>query len=248
MWLFYLYVFALGLIIGSFINVCALRYDTKEDAIHGRSHCPQCNHTLRYYDLIPLFSWIFLKGKCRYCKAKISIRYPLIELITAIVFVLIFNKFLISYQTIIYLIIATTLIYAALVDMQIMIIPDRTHIILVICAIILILFNNTTLFDKLIGALIVSIPLLIIAYITKGMGYGDVKLMASAGLILGVKGIILSIIIGSILGSIYGIIQMRTNDANSKTEMPLGPHLIIAIIFTMLYGNTIINWYIQTFF
>jgi len=207
-----------------------------------------CNHQLEPLDLIPIFSWLFLAGKCRYCKAKISFRYPLIEAITGLVFVFIFYKFQWTIYTPVYLLASCFLIVAAVIDIDIMIIPDRTHIILIICSFIIAYFFPENIFSMLIGSICISIPLFVIAYLTKGIGYGDVKLMFSAGLLFGYKAIIFIFVIGTILASIYAIYQMRIKKANGKSEMSLGPHLILAIYLYLGFGNNLINWYLTSFF
>lgn len=248
MLIFYLYTFILGLVFGSFINVCALRYNSDTKATKGRSKCPNCDHTLAWYDLIPLFSYISTGGKCRYCHNKISSRYPIVELLFAVVYTLVFYVYGLTLTTLIYLVVVSVLLYAALVDLETMFIPDRTHVILILCGIALIIIDPSTLTSSLIGAVIVSIPLFILAYITKGMGYGDVKLMASAGLVIGYANIIFAMALGAIIGAIIGIYKMRVESASGKTEMALGPSLIAAIIIAILCGNQLITWYLTTFF
>lgn len=243
-----IYSVILGLVIGSFLNVCILRYQTQEPISKGRSHCPKCNHTLSWYELIPLFSWIGLRGKCKHCHKPISIQYPIVEALTAITYLILYLTFGITLDTLIYFIFASVLIYAAVIDLQTMIIPDRTHLICILCGIFLLILHPSSLNDKLIGAVIISIPLFIIAYLTKGMGYGDVKLMGAAGFVLGWQNILLAMMIGSITASIFGIISTRVNKTSLKSEMPLGPHLIFAILFCLIYGQALISWYLTSFF
>ncbi|MEG0240076.1 prepilin peptidase [Anaerorhabdus sp.] len=243
-----IYSIILGLVIGSFLNVCILRYQSHEPISKGRSHCPKCNHTLSWYELIPLFSWIGLKGKCKHCHQPISIQYPIVESLTAICFLILYLKFGITLDTLIYFIFASVLIYAAVIDLQTMIIPDRTHILCLLCGVLLLILHPSQLTDRLIGAVVVCIPLLIIAYLTKGMGYGDVKLMGAAGFVLGWQNILLSMMIASITASIVGIISTRMKKTSLKSEMPLGPHLIFAILFCLVYGQSLINWYLSSFF
>lgn len=243
-----IYSIILGLVIGSFLNVCILRYQSHEPISKGRSHCPKCNHTLSWYELIPLFSWIGLKGKCKHCHQPISIQYPIVESLTAICFLFLYLKFGITLDTLIYFIFASVLIYAAVIDLQTMIIPDRTHILCLLCGVLLLILHPSQLTDRLIGAVVVCIPLLIIAYLTKGMGYGDVKLMGAAGFVLGWQNILLSMMIASITASIVGIISTRMKKTSLKSEMPLGPHLIFAILFCLVYGQSLINWYLSSFF
>lgn len=244
----YIYLFIIGIVLGSFLNVCIIRYQNKESIVKGRSHCMNCNHQLGPLDLIPLFSWIFLRGKCKYCKFPISKRYPIVEALTGFIFILIFYKFQFTIYTPVYIFASLFLIVAAFIDIDIMIIPDRTHFILVICAFIIAYYYPENISSMLIGSICVSIPLFVVAYITKGIGYGDVKLMLSAGLLFGYQAIIFIFITGSILASLYGIYQLRFKEANGRSEMSLGPHLILGIYLYMLFGQTLINWYLSSFF
>ena len=248
MYIIYLFLFLLGIVFGSFLNVCIIRYQNKESITRGRSHCMTCRHQLGPLDMVPLFSWIFLRGKCRYCKAPISPRYPIVEALTGLAFMLIFYKYQFTIYTPVYIVASLFLIVAAFIDIDIMIIPDRTHVALIICALIITYFHPENINSQLIGAICVSLPLLAVAYITKGIGYGDVKLMFSAGLLFGYKAIIFIFVVGAILGSIYGIYQMRVKKIDGKSEMSLGPHLILAIYIYIAIGNQLINWYLGSFF
>jgi leader peptidase (prepilin peptidase)/N-methyltransferase len=242
------YIFIFGTVVGSFLNVCIIRYQNKEPIATGRSHCMTCHHQLAWYDMFPVFSWIFLKGKCRYCGAKISARYPIVEALTGALFVLAAVQTGIKWELLIYFLFVSTCIYAGFVDLDSMIIPDRTHFILIACGLLLLWLNPGSLNDRLIGAVCISVPLLIIAVITKGMGIGDVKLMASAGFVLGWKPIILAMVIGSVLGSVFGLIQMKKKELTGKSEMPLGPWLSVGCVFALLYGQPLIDWYLTSFF
>lgn len=247
MFIIYLAIFIIGIVFGSFLNVCIIRYQNKESIIKGRSHCMSCNHKLQPLDLIPLFSWIFLGGKCRYCKAPISKRYPIVEALTGLIFILIFYKYQFTIYTPVYMFASLFLIVAAFIDIDIMIIPDRTHIVLILCAFVIAYFYPDKIKSMLIGAVCVSVPLFIVAYITKGIGYGDVKLMFSAGLLFGYQAIIFIFIIGAVIASLFGIYQMRFKGAEGNSEMSLGPHLILGIYIYMLIGQPMINWYLSSF-
>ena len=244
----YLYVFVLGTVIGSFLNVCIIRYQNGEPIARGRSHCMSCHHQLAWYDLVPVFSWLFLKGRCRYCGKPISARYPLVEALTGILYVLVLNRFGFTWDTLIYFVLVSVCVYAGFVDYDSMIIPDRTHILFVICGVLLLLLHPGLMKDRLIGAAVVSLPMLAVAYFTKGMGYGDVKLLAAAGFVLGWKSILFVLALGSVLASIVALSQMKRKNLTGKSEMPLGPYLVIAIVFVLLYGDPIIQWYVTSFF
>lgn len=243
-----LIIFVFGLIIGSFLNVCIYRYQSQESIAKGRSHCQNCDHSLSWYELIPVFSWIFLGGKCKSCKQPISIRYPLVECLTGFIFVSVFLTFGFTLDTLVYFLFVSILIMAGFIDYDSMIIPDRTHIICILCGILLLILHPDQLTNKLIGLVVVSVPLFLIAYFTKGMGYGDVKLMASCGFVLGWQNILFAFLLGSVIASIYGIITSRINKTSLKSEIPFGPHLVISILFCLFFGNPLITWYLTSFF
>lgn len=248
MYLINSYLLLLGLVIGSFLNAAIYRYQHQEKLTKGRSHCPHCQHDLAAKDLIPVFSFIFLNGKCRYCHQKISWRYPLVEILTGFLFLLTFNKFNFTIEFVLMLVFISTCIYAAFIDFDSMIIPDRTHLIFIAIGLVLLYLDPSQLMNRLLGAIVISLPLGIIAYLTKGIGYGDVKLMASAGFVLMMPLTLVATFIGIILGGIIALGLMKFNHQDKKSAMPLGPTLIIGIIVSIFYGQQIITWYIQTFF
>lgn len=240
-----LYIFLLGLVFGSFYNVCIYRIQSEESIVKGRSHCQSCQHELSFLDLVPVFSYLFLKGRCRYCHQKISLRYPMIELLTAILFVAVFTTFGITWDTLIYLIMISVLIMLSFVDFDTMLIRDRFILLLLGCGIALIALHPEQLYDSLIGSLIISVPLFILAYLTHGIGYGDVKLMAVSGLILGWQNIILAMILGAVFASLVALPQMLMGKKSGKDEMPLGPYLALGIVVSLFFGSSLIQWYLN---
>ena len=238
------YVFVLGLAIGSFLNVLIYRLPRKIQTVKGSSFCPSCEHSLNWTDLIPVFSFLFLRGKCRYCKGKISIRYPIIELLNALCYMAAFLVFGLSVKTVALSIVSSCLITLAMIDFDFKIIPDRFNIIIAVCGLVLLIFlRDLVWYDRLIGFFAVSVPLLIAAIITGGMGEGDIKLFAACGLVLGWKSVLLSLLISSIIAAIVGIILIKTKKANRKTEIPFGPYIAAAVLISMLIGDRIINTY-----
>ena len=143
-----LIIFVFGLIIGSFLNVCIYRYQSQESIAKGRSHCQNCDHSLSWYELIPIFSWIFLGGKCKSCKQPISIRYPLVECLTGFIFTGVFLTFGFTLDTLVYFLFVSILIMAGFIDYDSMIIPDRTHIICILCGILLLILHPEQLTNK----------------------------------------------------------------------------------------------------
>jgi len=240
------YVVLIGLIIGSYLNVLIYRIPLNIPTSKGFSFCPSCNHRLMWFDLFPLFSYIFLGGKCRYCKEKISFRYPAIEALNAICYFVIYLKFGFNYSTLIYFVVFSSLIVLALIDFDHKIIPDRFHIIIGVCAIALIFAaKDLTILERVIGFFAISVPVYIIALLTDGMGEGDVKLFAVCGLMLGWKLILLTMLIASILAAAYGLILMLAKKAKGKSEIPFGPFIAFAVMICIFAGNDIINLYLS---
>ena len=263
---FYIFVFIFGVIIGSFLNVCILRIPLKETIVTERSHCMKCGHTLAWYDLFPLFSYLFLGGKCRYCKAKISAQYPIVEFLNGLFAVLCFMfgdfwphqilmvidmpKFLFGLGVMLLsAILCSILIVISVIDWRTFEIPIGTNIAILVLGIIrlvgsLIIYGTDgDWLELIIGFFVVSIPLAIIYYASKGraMGGGDVKLMAVAGLFLGWKLALVALIAGCLYGSVIHIIRMKVSGQGKQLAM--GPYLSAGIVTALWVGKYIIEWY-----
>jgi leader peptidase (prepilin peptidase)/N-methyltransferase len=246
--LFYIFIFILGLCIGSFLNCFIYRLEEKK-SLKGRSFCPHCKHILSWQDLFPVFSFLFLGGKCKYCKKKISIQYPLVEIITGILFVLIFNpqNILLS---IFYCIISCFLIIIFIYDLKHYIIPDKV----LFSAIAIVLIYNLippydwhNILSIILGAAAASGFFLVIFLISKGewMGFGDVKLAVLMGLLLGLENVLLALFLAFFFGAIIGVILMVFKKKGLKSEIPFGPFLITGTFIAMLWGEKIISWYLN---
>ncbi|MFC1652076.1 prepilin peptidase, partial [Patescibacteria group bacterium] len=197
--------FVLGLIVGSFLNVVIFRFKKKESIVKKRSHCPNCKKKLRVWDLFPVLSFLFLKGKCRYCKKPISIQYPLVELATAILFAALYWKFDLNIILLYFLVVSCSLILIFVIDLKHFIVPDR----LIIPGIFLAFFVSYLILDFTLvslglGVLIGGGFFLILVLVSKGkaMGMGDVKLGILAGLIIGFPQIILTLFFAFVFGGI----------------------------------------------
>ena len=237
--------FLLGIVIGSFLNVCIYRIPNKEDIVFTRSHCMSCGHELQWYELVPLLSFLCLRGKCKKCHTKLSIQYPLIEALNGVLYVVIFliNGF--NVDSLLYCGLTSALIVLSVIDFRTYEIPIGINIFILIVGLIHLGFHYTDWVTYVIGFFAVSIPILIIILAThgKGMGGGDMKLMAVAGLLLGWKSIILAFLLGCIIGSIIHIVRMKVTKADHV--LALGPYLAVGIFISMLWGSNIINWYIN---
>ncbi len=236
-----------GIIIGSFLNVCIYRIPKNESIVTDRSHCMTCGHKLKWYDLVPLVSYLTLGGKCRYCKTKISKQYPVIEFTNGVLYgiLVVVNGFNIS--TILFCLCSSALLALSVIDWRTFEIPIAFNIFIGILGIIRLLTDLEHWYVYIIGFLAVSGFLYLLFLITKGRGIGggDIKLMAAAGLLIGWKNIILALGIGCVLGSIIHIILMKVQ--NKERVLAFGPYLSLGIYIAMLYGNQIIEWYINTF-
>lgn len=250
------FIFLLGIVIGSFLNVCIYRIPKEESIAAGGSACQSCGTKLTAIDLIPVVSYFVLRGKCRKCKAKISPQYPIIEIITGIIYLLLYLKFGLSWLLPIYMGLTALLIVITLIDFRHMIIPNGLVIAgLVIGAAQLAASIFTTgIFESwsvyAIGFFAGGLPLFLIAglctYILKkdAIGGGDIKLMAMAGLILGWKLIIPAYFIGIVVGAVISIVLLASGKKKRGDEIPFGPFLCFGIAVSMFFGSEIIKWYI----
>lgn len=249
--------FIMGVVFGSFYNVCIFRIPEKLSIINPPSHCYNCNSRLKPLDLIPILSWIMLKGRCRYCGEKISYRYALIEFLTGILFLLVFNKYGYNIQTIYYLIFISMLIIITFIDIDHYIIPDCLIIFGSIVAILAnILGQGIGIKNSLSGALICGGSMLIltslIEFIVKKevMGGGDIKLFAMMGLFLGIRGGLLTMLLSIYVGAFYGIIVIvnsRLKKQEYNSMIPYGPFISIGALIVVLCGTNIISWYTGLF-
>jgi len=239
-------VFIYGIVIGSFLNVCIYRIPKRENIAIVRSHCMTCNHQLKWYDNIPLFSWlILLRGRCRYCKAPISPQYPIIEASNGVLWLLVSFVKGISVDSLLYALLFSALLTLSVIDFRTYEIPAGINIFILTLGLIMTVLHYTEWLDHVIGFLAVSIPLYIIILVTdgRGIGGGDMKLMATAGLILGWKLIVLAFALGCIIGAPIHLIRMKVSGADRVLAM--GPYLSIGIFVAALWGNNLISWYLQ---
>lgn len=240
-------IFTLGAIFGSFLNVVIYRLPRHESIVHGSSHCTNCQTPIKAYDLIPIISYLILGGKCRKCHHPISLRYPLIELLTAVCFYLMYQTFGLDFNLAIGLILTTILIIITMIDIDTMDIYDRFHIMILGLAITYLFITPVPMIEHVIGFFIISIPLYVIAYLTGGIGGGDIKLMAVSGLLLGYKATLVAFFIAVVLGGIVAMGLLVTKQKERGSQMAFGPFLCLGIYFAYLYGNQVFNWYLTLF-
>ncbi len=245
--LFSIILFLYGITIGSFLNVCICRLPKKENIVTTRSHCTSCGYQLKWYDLIPLFSWVALGGRCRKCKARISVQYPVIEALNGVLWLTIFFVYGISIETALYCVMASALLALSVIDFRTYEIPFGFNLMIAALGLIRVLTDLPNWTAYVIGFFAVSVPLYLLYFVTKGRGIGggDIKLMAAAGLLLGWK--LAAFLIGCVLGSVIHVIRMRVADAKgSKAEhvLAMGPYLSAGIFIAALWGDRIVTWYL----
>lgn len=242
-------IFLLGLLIGSFLNVCIYRIPLKEDIAVERSHCMKCGHVLQWYELIPLFSWIIQGGKCRACKAKISIQYPIVELGNALAWMAIVLMHGYRWETILYCLCASCMIVIAVIDERTKEINLGLNIFIAVLGAVRLFLDLSNWPLYLIGMAAISVPFLIIVLVSKerAMGLGDVYLMAGIGLLVGWKQVLFATAIGCILGSIIHLIRMAVSK-KKEHQLAFGPYLCLGTYIILLFGQIIVDWYTKTFF
>lgn len=242
-------IFLLGLCTGSFLNVVIYRLPRGESITLDRSHCPSCGKQLSWYDLIPVFSYLILLGKCRACHSRISLRYPLVELLTGIIFAVLFLYFGINAVLLKYLFLSALLVAVTFIDIEHYIIPNPLVITGLVGGVILnVAARDVGAVSALIGILVTSGFLLLIALVSKGgMGGGDIKLAAVTGLFLGWPHAPLGLFLGACVGGLLAIILLLFGLRGRKDPLPFGPFIAIGTFIAFLYGAEIINWYLQYF-
>lgn len=244
----YLIIFVAGLIIGSFLNVCIYRIPKGEDIVFGRSRCRTCGETLRWYELIPVISFLCQRGKCRHCKEKIPVQYPLVELANGLIYVWVVAVCGWTWDSLLFCICSSTLLVVGIIDERTFEIPLGCNILIGVLGGVHLLLDLTHWQDYVIGMCIVS-GLFLITYILtrkKGIGGGDIKLMAAAGLLLGWQKILLALFIGSVAGMVIHLTLMKI-EGKSKV-LAFGPYLAAGIFAAMLYGDAILTWYLNFYF
>jgi leader peptidase (prepilin peptidase) / N-methyltransferase len=244
-------VFFFGLCIGSFLNCFIYRLEKGESVLKGRSYCPRCQHTLAWYDLVPVASVIFLKGACRYCHKKISLQYPLVELLAGLVFVCIFLQVgLVNIPYLIFLLLISCFFIVIFVyDLMHYIIPDSVLFpALAITFLYQLITNSHVLFfNSLWAGLSASAIFLLLFVVSRGtwMGFGDVKLALLLGLLLGFPDIIIGFFLSFLIGAVIGMVLMLFKKKGLKSEIPFAPFLIVGTFIALFFGHSIIQWYLR---
>lgn len=240
-----------GAMVGSFLNVCIHRLPKEESIVRPGSHCPKCKTPIRFYDNIPLLSYLLLGGKCRHCKAPISIQYPIVEAITALSSFFLFITFGVSLSFFYYFSFVAALIAITVIDLYHQIIPDVISLPGIVIGLLgSLVIPQITFWSSLIGVLSGGGSLFLVATVyqwlfkREGMGGGDVKLLAMIGAFLGWKAVILTIFLSSFIGSIIGITVMLIKGKDFKYAIPFGPFLALGAVISLFLGENLISWYL----
>lgn len=241
----YLIIFIYGILIGSFLNVCIYRIPRKENIITTKSHCMSCGYVLKWYDLFPVFSYLFLGGKCRRCGTKLSLQYPTMELINGLCYVLIFYIHGFTLESVLFALGTSALLVLSVIDFRTYEIPVGINIFILILGLLRVALDYRHMIDYILGFVSISGFLLLLFLVTKGRGIGggDIKLMAAVGLLLGLKLTILAFILGCVLGSVLHLLRMKIKGADSL--LAFGPYLSLGIFISIVFGNQMITWYLN---
>ncbi|MET3193830.1 A24 family peptidase [Bacillus sp. OAE603] len=245
--LIYFCFFILGLVFGSFFNVVGLRVPLKKSIFWPRSACSNCGHTLHSIELIPIFSYVLQKGKCRNCGAHISILYPLIELLTGCLFVFALYQIGFEMELLIALTFISLLVIIIVSDLAYMLIPDR--ILLLFLSIFIIerfFIPLESWWNSMIGAVGAFTVLFLIALVSNGgMGGGDIKLFGVLGFALGWKLILITFMIACFTGTIFGLILMKAGRVQKRNPIPFGPFIGLGGLVSYFYGNELLRVYLS---
>ncbi|TXK85475.1 A24 family peptidase [Paenibacillus sp. N3.4] len=242
------YIFIIGLVLGSFFNVVALRVPEKQSIIHPPSSCPKCGTRLKSRDLIPVLSFIFTKGRCRYCKTKVSALYPLGELATGLLFVWIYLHFGFTWETMIGLMLVSLLVIITISDLSYMLIPDKILLFFFpfIIMLRLVFPGDQAWWSYVLGAVIGYGIVLLIAIVSRGgMGMGDAKLLLVCGFAVGLSHIVVAFVLACLIGSLIGGLLLLLKITTRKQPIPFGPYLALGILISYAYGSDMIHAYLS---
>jgi len=247
-----LFALVTGMVVGSFLNVCICRLPKGESVVSPPSHCPRCDYRIRWYDNIPLFSYLLLRGRCRGCGVHISLQYPLVELLNGLLTLALFLRFGPTLAFLVLFLFCSALVVITFIDLEHQIIPDEISLPGIVIGFIFSFFlQGHSWLNSLLGILLGGGILLLVAYgyqwLTgkEGMGGGDIKLLAMMGAFLGWKSILFIVFASSLVGSVVGITMMLVQKKDSKLAIPFGPYLAFGAVLYIFFGRQIIHWYLS---
>ena len=238
--------FLLGLAVGSFLNLCIDRLPKRGSILHPPSHCDICQHRLRPLDLIPLLSYLYLRGRCRYCGGPIHFRVPLVEAMTGLTFALLWNRYGFSIELSLMILFTCFFIIILIIDLEHRLILNRVvYPAIALAFLALILIPNSGIISAVIGGVTGAGILLLLALLfPSGMGMGDVKLAALIGLLVGFPQVFIALLICFVLGGVVASGLLLARLKGRKDPIPFAPFLIIGLITTVFYGEEIMRLYL----
>lgn len=248
-------IFIIGILVGSFFNLICHRIPLGIPIFTKRPFCPKCNKYYKIYEIIPIFGFIYQKGKCNYCNERIPFWNPLVELFTGFIYIVTYSVFGNSVETLVYLIIFPILIGIIRIDYEHYYIPDRFNLTIFIVGLMYAVYLSFTdiqlLFDRLIGLIVGFLLVFIIRFIGKlvykreAMGLGDLKFLMAFGMVIGYIGVIFTFIVGCVLASIIELTLMTFKVKKRGKEIAFGPYLVYASMIYIFIGNSLIEWYLR---
>ncbi len=245
--LLYIIIFLYGIVIGSFLNVCIYRIPKAESIVKVRSHCMNCGYQLRWYDLVPLLSYIALRGKCRKCHTKLSPQYPIIEAANGLLYCFVFYVLGVTIYSGLICLLVSALLALSVIDFRTYEIPIGFNVFILALGLIHLALDYQNWLQYVIGLVAVSLFLYVIYLVTKGRGIGggDIKLMAACGLLIGWKLIILAFFLGCIIGAVVHLLRMKLS--NAEHVLAMGPYLSIGVFIAAMWGTKLIDWYTSVY-
>lgn len=249
--LVYPLVFLYGILIGSFLNVCIFRIPKHESIVTTPSHCMSCGYGLKWYDLVPVFSWLCLRGRCRKCKAKISVQYPIVEALNGVLWLLIIFLRGLTIEGILYCLLASALLVLSVIDFRTHEIPFGINVFIFLLGVVRVCTDYRFWAVYVAGFFLVSSIFALAGWLSQkllkkeGMGGGDIKLMAAAGLLLGGPKIFLAMLAGCVFAVTVHPIRMKASGVDSG--LAFGPYLAAGILLSALTGDFVISWYLSMF-
>ncbi len=239
-------VFLLGLLIGSFLNVCIARIPANKSIVFPASHCPGCGRKLKIMELVPVISFLLQGGKCRGCGGKVSWRYPVVELLTGVLFVILYARFY-GVEFALYAGFFVLLIVVFFIDLEHQIIPNRLVLILLGYVLVWQIYRPVVPWgEALLGGLLGGCFFLTLSLVSRGgMGGGDIKLVAVLGLLFGWRYILPLMFLAFIIGGLVGAMLLATGKKKRKEGVPFGPFLVVAALTVALWGEPMMLWYLR---
>ncbi|MBF0426939.1 MAG: prepilin peptidase [Magnetococcales bacterium] len=262
-WQLELVLFILGAVVGSFLNVCIFRLPLQQSIVFPSSHCMDCGSPVRWYDNVPVLAWIWLRGRCRFCRASISVQYPIVEALAGVIAVVVCSRFGLTRESLALIVLGYALVVLTVIDLYHYILPDiitKPGIVLGLLFAVMPLLGVTpfappfaTWQNSIIGAFFGYWGLWLFAWIFEratgkvGMGLGDVKFLSMVGAWFGWQALPFTLFGGAFLGAIVGVLLIFLTKRDRSKPIPFGPYLAVAVFVYLFYGDALILWYWQKF-